>query len=99
MIGLELYTDGEGERPHSQVVRTQWLELASTQLVGRRILIVDEVGGCSLSGIGYCISHCTSVGGLGLCAGRVPRAGTASPRRRQSAPCRCRQLRCAGGRL
>ncbi|GAB4817279.1 hypothetical protein N2152v2_004325 [Parachlorella kessleri] len=44
VIGLELYSDELDGRPLERgVVRTQWLEQHSTQLVGKRILIVDEV--------------------------------------------------------
>lgn len=44
VIGLELYSDElEGRPRETGVVRTQWLELHSTPLVGKRILVVDEV--------------------------------------------------------
>jgi len=47
VIGLELYSDELDGRPLERgVVRTQWLEQHSTQLVGKRILIVDEVSMC-----------------------------------------------------
>lgn len=44
VIGLELYDDAREGKVHEQgIIRTQWLE-ASSELVGKRILIVDEVG-------------------------------------------------------
>lgn len=44
VIGLELYNDEmEGQERDTGVIRTQWLELQKTELVGKRILIVDEV--------------------------------------------------------
>ena len=49
-IGLSLYEnlgqDGPEETPGTKVTRTQWLDLSSLEmanLVGRNILIVDEV--------------------------------------------------------
>jgi hypoxanthine phosphoribosyltransferase len=49
-IGLSLYeklgTDGAEEMPGTKVTRTQWLDLSSlhmSDLVGKNILIVDEV--------------------------------------------------------
>jgi len=53
-IGLSLYeelpgrnTPGDAEQPGTKVTRTQWLDLTSLgemeNLVGKRILIVDEV--------------------------------------------------------
>ncbi|KAI3429617.1 hypothetical protein D9Q98_005703 [Chlorella vulgaris] len=44
VIGLELYSDELEGRPHEAGVRrTQWLCGASSQLVGKRLLVVDEV--------------------------------------------------------
>lgn len=44
VIGLELYDDDlDGKERETGVVRTQWLETEETKLVGKRILIVDEV--------------------------------------------------------
>ena len=49
-IGLSLYenfgTDGPVEEPGTKVTRTQWLDLSSLEmsnLIGKNILIVDEV--------------------------------------------------------
>ena len=50
-IGLSLYetlsTDDQVEEPGTKVTRTQWLDLSSlgemSNLIGKRILIVDEV--------------------------------------------------------
>lgn len=44
VIGLELYDDEhDGREREVGVVRTQWLDLQTTQLAGKRILVVDEV--------------------------------------------------------
>ncbi|PSC67918.1 xanthine phosphoribosyltransferase 1 [Micractinium conductrix] len=44
VIGLELYSDELEGRPHEAgVKRTQWFEKDSVSLVGKRILVVDEV--------------------------------------------------------
>ncbi|EFN59731.1 hypothetical protein CHLNCDRAFT_133324 [Chlorella variabilis] len=44
VIGLELYSDELEGRPHEAGVRrTQWLCTSSSQLAGKRILVVDEV--------------------------------------------------------
>lgn len=44
VIGLELYDeDLDGKARDTGIIRTQWLELAKTDLVGKKILIVDEV--------------------------------------------------------
>ena len=46
VIGLELYDDECEGRPRDAVCRAQWLETGSTSLVGKRILVVDEVTAC-----------------------------------------------------